>query len=110
MGNSATTRRKVRGEGDARACLDEVKRSGGKLRDWARSNGVDGRSLNMWRVVLSRRVNAPSVRLIELSLPLVPPDVAAARYVVRCGELAVEVDDRFDDATLRRLLSVVTSC
>jgi hypothetical protein len=31
-----------------------------------------------------------------------------ARYVVRVGELAIEVDASFDEATLSRLLKVVS--
>jgi hypothetical protein len=33
-----------------------------------------------------------------------------ARYRILCGELAVEVNDDFDDGTLRRLLAVVAGC
>jgi hypothetical protein len=31
-------------------------------------------------------------------------------YVVHCGDLAVEIDERFDDEVLRRLLAVVSAC
>jgi hypothetical protein len=36
--------------------------------------------------------------------------LAERRYLVRCGKLAVEVDDDFDEATLARLLRVVAAC
>jgi transposase-like protein len=79
--------------------------------EWARRHGIDGRSLNAWRVNLSRggRAGAAAarVRLVEL-VPAAEP--APVRYVVRCGDLAVEVDEHFDDATLLRLLRVVASC
>jgi hypothetical protein len=35
---------------------------------------------------------------------------AASRYVIRCGQLAVEVDEHFDETTLGRLLKVVSAC
>jgi hypothetical protein len=47
------------------------------------------------------------LRLVELV-----PEVSEepARYVVRVGAFAIEVDDRFNDTTLRRLLGVVAPC
>jgi hypothetical protein len=95
---------------DARACLSAVEASGLTLASWARRMDVDGRSLNAWRMNFARGGDvAPptAVRLVEL---VAPPPVAAARYVVRCGDLAVEVSDGFDDQTLLRLLRVVSSC
>ena len=101
-------RRKIRDEADALRCLAEVDASGLALAEWARHNGVDGRSLNAWRMNLRRRQGGPRPRLLEL-VPRVAP-VRAARYVVRCGELAVEVGEDFDDDTLYRLLRVVAAC
>jgi hypothetical protein len=51
---------------------------------------------------------AAELRLVELvaRTDSRPP----ARYTVRVGDLAVEVDDSFDDDVLRRLISVVASC
>ena len=98
--------RKIRDAAEARSCLARAERSGLERAEWAREHGIDGRSLQAWRLNLSRQ--APRrPRFIEL----VPPaPVERARYVVRVGGHAVEVDERFDDATLRRLLSVVASC
>ena len=56
--------RKVLNEQDARRCLTEVKASRRELGAWAREHGVDGRSLNLWRVNLSRR-GAPSLRAVR---------------------------------------------
>lgn len=36
--------------------------------------------------------------------------VCGRGYVVRAGSLSVEVDERFDAATLRRPLAVLSSC
>lgn len=99
----------IHDDADARRCLEAAKTSGLGYTDWAHENNVDARSLNAWRMTLRRCRKAeakPSLRLIEL----VPPEQKPSRYVIRCGEVSVEVDDCFDDATLRRLLKVVTSC
>jgi transposase-like protein len=104
--------RKIRDAADARACLAAAKAQRGMSRArWAREHGIDGRSLNAWRVNLERgsaaRPKRTPLRLVEL----VPSArVAAARYVVRCGQLAIELDEHFDEATLRRLLRVVAAC
>ena len=108
--------RKIRDVADARACLAAVKATRGKsLGQWARERGIDGRSLSAWRSNLARgakgrrRPRRRRVRLVEL-IAAPAPTALAARYVVRCGKLAVEVDGQFDEATLRRLLGVVAAC
>jgi len=57
------------------------------------------------------KVDSIKVRLVEL-VPTAarPAPRQAGRYVVRCGEFAVEVDAEFDEDVLRRLITVVTSC
>jgi transposase-like protein len=104
--------RKIRNAGEARESLAGAARSGLTRAEWARRHGVDGRSLNAWRINLergSKPAMAPSpVRLVELVVPSLAP--SPARYVVRCGELEVEVDARFDETTLERLLRVVMAC
>jgi len=114
--------RKIRDEEDARACLREVEAAGGDLGAWARAHGVDGRSLLAWRLNLARRgrpaprrdgasskVTASTpVQLVEL-VPATPL-YAAARYVVRVGDVELELDDDFRDETLRRLVGVLRSC
>jgi len=104
--------RKLRDAEDARRCLEQAESSGLTRTEWAHAHGVDARSLNAWHLNLERgrhREECSAVRLVEwvVSEPLVEEPV---RYVVRCGELAVEVDDRFDGEVLRRLLAVVSSC
>ena len=77
---------------------------------WARRHGIDGRSLNAWGLNLRRRAErsrSERVRLIELVPTPTPP---AASYVIRHHDLAVEVDERFDSETLRRLLAVIVGC
>jgi len=104
------TRRKIRDAQDARRCLAAAEASGLSRREWARQHGVDGRSLFAWTKKLPpeapRRGDKPS-GMVELI-----PDAGQTegRYVIRYGQLAVEVDEHFDEATLTRLLKVVAAC
>jgi hypothetical protein len=98
--------RKVRDAEDAGALLDEVAASGIPRAVWARDHGIDPRSLNAWRLVLTRaarRADRP-LRLVEW-VPTV-----SSPFVVRVGRYAVDVDPAFDAMALRRLLEVVASC
>jgi len=105
--------RKIRDETDAKRCLAAITKARGKtLTQWAHDHGIDARSLNAWRVNLGRGRGAPTrrrekkARLVEL----VPAVSVRSRYLIRCGEMAVEVDEYFDEATLRRVLQVVAGC
>lgn len=101
------TARKIRDAEEARRCLDEVADSQLERAEWARRNGVNARSLNAWRLILARAERQVPTRWVELVAAQPSP---TARYVVRVGDLAVEVGDDFQDHTLRRLLAVVASC
>ena len=108
----ANTRRKVRSRGEAETLLDELDASGLALRAFCSERGLDGRSLQCWRLNLGRKpsqgrvVASPSLRLVELALPR-----AQASYRVLVGEHTVEVDDAFREDTLARLLDVLeTRC
>lgn len=100
--------RKVRDRDEAKACLAAV----ATLARWARANGIDGRSLNLWCVNLDRAVRRPQttppeLRLVQLiTEPAAPPSA----YRIHAGPFVVEVGDGFDDDVLRRLLRVVVSC
>ena len=102
--------RKIRDARDARACLKAVKSSGVPRGEWARAHGIDGRSLHAWERNLARRGQATtqSPRLVEL----VPASISrsTARYVVRVGVFAIEVDGDFDEAVLVRLLRALGAC
>jgi hypothetical protein len=106
--------RKVFNEQDARRCLSAVKASRRELGAWAREHGVDGRSLNLWRVNLGRRgglrVRAAAPKLVELVVT--PPAVVGPRapFMLRIGDVELEVGDHFDEASLRRLVGVLKSC
>jgi hypothetical protein len=103
--------RKIRDAAEARAFLAAVEESGLERAEWARRRGLDARSLNAWRLNLGGRrrseVVGSRLRLVELT---VAPPASSARYVVHLGDIAVELDNNFDDGTLRRLLDVLGSC
>lgn len=103
--------RKIFNEQDARRCLAAAKR--GSAADWARAHGIDGRSLNAWRVNLARRsvprARALAPRLVEL-VPATPRVSSAARYVLHIGGVELEVGDDFSEAGLRRLVALLKSC
>ena len=106
-------RRKVRDEAEARQALAAVERAGGRIGVWARANGIDGRSLRMWKLNLARRsASRPSgargpVTLVEL-VPTAP--VSTARYVLRSGGLAFEFGEEAREETLRRVVAVLRTC
>lgn len=106
----AGSRRCVRDENDATKLLDAWQNSGMELRAFAESRRVDGRSLRHWAGKLDRDTllnDAPEVRLLELTLPQPAP---MAHYRILVGELAIELDDHFQEHTLRRLLDLVARC
>jgi hypothetical protein len=125
--------RKIEDEREARACLKAAK--GENLGRWARAHGIDGRSLNAWRINLEARAKSTSRRpprtkaalakaplakaapsksaqLVELvprsRVELVAP--TSARYVVRIEGAELEVGDDFDAETVARLVRVLRSC
>ena len=105
-------RRKIEDEKDARACLRAARAAGLSVRAWARDNGVDGRSLNAWRINLSRSRaldDAVNPRLVEL-VPATPLHAADARYVVHVDGARIELADDFREETLVRLVRVLRAC
>lgn len=122
-------RRKITDEREARRCLAAARKTGERAGAWARAHGVDGRSLNAWRINLARRGAGatagrsatrsptamvvrprPRAALVELVPAPRPSATAPARYAVHVGEVRVDVGDDFDAATLRRILEVLRAC
>lgn len=101
--------RKIRDEADAQSCLNAAAESKLYRVDWARSNGVDARSLNAWRVALERRAARAipaggGTRFVEL--------VAGAPIqglTLRIGRAEIDVPANFDAGVLQRLLAVVVA-
>ena len=109
--------RKIHDERDARRCLRAARTAGLSPRDWAHANGVDARSLNLWRVNLRWQPETaePVSALVEL-VPVGPKssDVRSgpdgARYVVELAGARLEFGDDASPATLRRVVEVLRTC
>jgi hypothetical protein len=90
--------------------------------EWARSRGIDGRSLHAWQMNLARsRVTSAARRCAAKALPsralveLVPVGAGAvaaigARYVLGVAGVRVEFGDDASAATLRRVLEALRPC
>jgi transposase len=119
--------RKIEDEVEARRCLSAAEASGLAHREWAREQGIDARSLNMWRVILARggwtslpqrrrrskaaMVAAPQlVELVPRSDERGAGSDKPARYVLEIDGTRVEFGDDFSAPTLRRVLEVLRTC
>lgn len=119
--------RKIADETEARRCLRAVRLAGLSAGEWAQARGIDGRSLNAWRMNLAgrgaprttvapRRRRPPPPRPAAHALvELVPTRsgeklVAGGRYVLEVAGARVEFDDHCSVATLRRVLEALRSC
>jgi len=103
--------RRILNEQDARRCLAAAKSSRDGLAAWARAHGVDARSLNCWRVNLKGRRSVPRV-LAPKMVELVPAMVTAAHapFVLHIRGVELEIDENFDEQSLRRLVGLLKSC
>ena len=107
-----TQLRKVEDRGEAEDLLERWRRTDLPLATFSRRHGIDGRSLNCWRLNLTRkaqRTESPP-RLVELRVPLLPAQATTSGVRLRVGEVVIEVDQDFDATSLARLLNVVRSC
>jgi hypothetical protein len=106
-------RRKIADEAEARGSLAAVAKAGIGIRDWARAQGIDGRSLHAWDMVLRRKKGRGKAQSRKSTLvELVPArtEAPAACYVMWVGDVAVEFGDDVREETLRRVLTVLRSC
>ena len=101
--------RKVLDADDARACLAAAAEAGVARVAWAREHGVDARSLNAWRLALTRHERRPASKP-EVVEWIAAPARNAPAFLVHAGRFAVEVDPDFDAGALKRLLAVVAAC
>jgi hypothetical protein len=97
---------------DVRQRLEALRRSGLSLAAWSQANGIDGRSLGCW-AIHERLRTLPQVpppprspfQIVEL-VPT-PNSKSPQRYIIRHGDLAVEVDENVDTDKLRRIFSAL---
>ena len=111
--------RKIKSADEARSCLAAATASGLPRSAWARSHGINARSLNAWRMLLRPLGGPEGLRVVELVPNLrvgtrcMPAKSSAgapaAIYRVCCGPFEVEAPSDFDEPTLTRLLRVVAA-
>lgn len=103
--------RRIFDEQDARRCLAAARSSRDGLAAWARAHGIDGRSLNLWRVNLRRRglPRAVAPTMVEL-VPAPMATASRAPYVLHIRGVELEVGDDFEEQSLRRLVGLLKSC
>ena len=116
--------RKIEDEREAVRCLRAAERQGVSAGDWARTHGVDGRSLHAWQMNLARRgtkwptkrrkasskVTPAAHALVELVPAATPSAKGVGGYALVVGGARVEFGDDVSVATLRRVLEVLRSC
>jgi len=113
--------RKIDDEFEARRCLLAAKRAGKKAGEWARSHGIDGRSLHAWKINFEQGRSHPLVvrrpaktrpfasALVEL-VPRGAVTTPRARYVLEVSGARLEFGDDAATDTLRRVVEVLRSC
>jgi transposase-like protein len=104
--------RRIFNEQDARRCLAAAKASQASLAEWSRAHGVDGRSLNLWRVNLERRGGprpSGALKVVEL-VPVPSPSGTRGPFRLHIRGVELEVSAEFDEEALRRLVGVLKSC
>ena len=97
--------RKVQDEAEALAVMREAALCGLEPYEVATARGIDGRSMNAWRMTLERTGRLGQI----VELVPIPPEQPAV-YRIHCGGRVLEVDDDFCAETLRELIAVVESC
>ncbi len=69
--------------------------------------GVDGRSLNAWRINLGRRRTMGETRPALVELEPAPTSNESARYALVVGDARVEFGDACSVDTLRRVVEAL---
>lgn len=103
--------RRIEDAAEARRCLEAARASRQTVGAWCRQAGIDGRSLNAWRMNLERASagsdGGSRAELVELVVGRGP---SASGLSIRCGPFVVEVDGTVDSALLGRVLRVLVQC
>jgi transposase-like protein len=91
-------------EADGHVAIKAWRRSGLTVAAFARREGVDEQRLRRWRSRVSE--DQDDVALVPVDIVTRP----AASVEVVVGAVVIRVPPGFDEATLRRVLEVVTTC
>lgn len=113
--------RKIVDAAEARRFVAAIHRSGKSTGEWVRGRGIDGRSLQAWKMTFERQGSGGSKRRRPLPargkpkvlVELVPKSAFAtgiAKYALERDGARLEFGDDFADDTLRRVLVVLRSC
>ena len=114
--------RKIENEVEARRHLRAALRSGLTIGEWARTRGIDGRSLRAWGMNIGRRRSegprsgrapgrrTPAHALVELVPTTAGAGVVGQRYVVEVAGGRFEFGEDVSEATLRRVIGALRSC
>ncbi len=105
--------RRIFNEQDARRCLAAAKESQASLAEWSRAHGVDGRSLNLWRVNLERRGGpgqCGALKVVELVPVPTSPSGTRGPFRLHIHGVELEVGADFDEQALGRLVGLLKSC
>ncbi len=105
-------KRRVRDERDAWELLGDWRESDLELPEFCAQRGIDGRSLNCWRLNLGAQAPSqeePDLRLVEVVGHQAAPTRRAV-YRLSVDDVVIELDDDFQEDTLVRLLRVAGAC
>lgn len=108
--------RKVADAAEARSLLMAWSASGEAMGRFCEARGINRRSLNIWRVNLARWGEEPATEPPRTALDLVELVAASSRaseetrYRLVVGDVVLELDDRFRDETVLRLLRLARQC
>jgi transposase-like protein len=110
--------RKIRDEAEARDCVLAVERAGQSAGEWARAHGIDGRSLQAWKITFGR--GRPSVpqpspspkprTVVSPLVELVPRKSVGQVNARHVHGVRLEFGNDVSSDTLRRVLAVLRAC
>lgn len=111
--------RKIGDAAEARRLVAAARRKGQSIGEWVKGRGIDGRSLQAWKMTFERELGSPRPRrtfarvkakaLVEL-VPNAAVASRTAKYVIERNGARLEFGDDAAEDTLRRVLVVLRSC
>ena len=111
--------RKIIDKAEARRFLAAARRKGQSTGEWVKGRGIDGRSLQAWKMTFERegaklprraRTRSKPKALVELVPAIAAVTTRAVKYALEHDGVRLEFGDDVVDDTLRRVLLVLRSC